>query len=695
MTIEQEKEQLKFYLLEYIESITGKSKNQSQYICPLCGSGTHSGNKSTGAFTYYADTKTWYCFKCGKHGDIFTLIGEVEGLSSFPEQLQKARDLYGGLTSSEKTSSEGKNRQKKTAPKEKEATADFQEKCRKYIKKCREEVNKTEYYHNRGFTDEIIDLFNLGYDEKNKNCILPYGGNDFYYITRNTEKKIYRKPPADKAGSEPLFHEEFLYSEKPCFVTEGVFDAISIMQAISESEEKDICNAIALCGVGAEKLISLYDTPDPPKAPLIICLDNDSAGNDSGEKLYNRLKEKGIACIKAEFNYEEYEAPEGGEIKDPNNLLLADKELFKAEILNNILALEEDKIKSTEAEETEKEIYNEASGAYRVLNFFADLKRDTEAISTGFINFDNILDGGLYAGLYTIGAISSMGKTTFVLQLMDQIAKAGKDVIFLSLEMSASELIAKSLSRLTYEITLEEGLSKNVPKTVRGIMCLNRYRGYSKEECDTIYAAQLKYGDYAGHIFFKEGIGDIGIPEIRSMIETHRKMTGNTPIICIDYLQILAPYDVRATDKQNTDTAVRELKRLSRDFGIPIIAISSLNRENYSNSISMSAFKESGAIEYGSDVLIGLQPLIPPPEFDDKGKKKPVDYTALVNATKAAEIRKMELVILKQRNGLTNVKAEFEYNPMFNYFREISEFEDVSEEDKDDPFKGLSEQEIF
>ena len=55
----------------------------------------------------------------------------------------------------------------------------------------------------------------------------------------------------------------------------------------------------------------------------------------------------------------------------------------------------------------------------------------------------------------------------------------------------------------------------------------------------------------------------------------------------------------------------------------------------------------------------------------------------------------MELVILKQRNGLTNVKAEFEYNPMFNYFREISEFEDVSEEDKDDPFKGLSEQEIF
>jgi replicative DNA helicase len=69
----------------------------------------------------------------------------------------------------------------------------------------------------------------------------------------------------------------------------------------------------------------------------------------------------------------------------------------------------------------------------------------------------------------------------------------------------------------------------------------------------------------------------------------------------------LAPYEPRASDKQNTDKAVFELKRLSRDFKIPIVGISSLNRENYNNKISMSAFKESGAIEYSSDVLISLQ----------------------------------------------------------------------------------------
>lgn len=84
-------------------------------------------------------------------------------------------------------------------------------------------------------------------------------------------------------------------------------------------------------------------------------------------------------------------------------------------------------------------------------------------------------------------------------------------------------------------------------------------------------------------------------------------MTGKTPLVIVDYLQIVAPYNERATDKQNMDKAVLELKRISRDFKLPVIAVSSLNRMSYGQRISMEAFKESGAIEYSSDVLIGLQ----------------------------------------------------------------------------------------
>ena len=84
-------------------------------------------------------------------------------------------------------------------------------------------------------------------------------------------------------------------------------------------------------------------------------------------------------------------------------------------------------------------------------------------------------------------------------------------------------------------------------------------------------------------------------------------MKGNAPVVVIDYLQILAPHNDRATDKQNTDKAVMELKRISRDYKTAVIGISSLNRQSYDEPISMKAFKESGAVEYSSDVLIGLQ----------------------------------------------------------------------------------------
>lgn len=123
-------------------------------------------------------------------------------------------------------------------------------------------------------------------------------------------------------------------------------------------------------------------------------------------------------------------------------------------------------------------------------------------------------------------------------------------------------------------------------------------------------------------------------------------------------MQILAPYSERATDKQNTDKAVMEMKRISRDYKIPVIGISSFNRTNYSVGVTMEAFKESGAIEYSSDVLIGLQ-------LKGAGEKG-FDATE----EKKKNPREIELVILKNRNGRAGDKIPFNYYPLFNYFKE-------------------------
>ena len=284
---------------------------------------------------------------------------------------------------------------------------------------------------------------------------------------------------------------------------------------------------------------------------------------------------------------------------------------------------------------------------------------DTPYIPTGFKKLDSILEGGLYEGLYIIGAISSLGKTTIITQMADQIAQAGTDILFFSLEMARNEIISKSISRHTVQKILSSGGNMAHAKTGRGITTGSRYQNYSKEEIDLIHTAIRQYSEYAGNIYIKEGIGDIGAAEIRQAVADHVAFTGKTPVVVVDYLQILAPYNERATDKQNTDKAVMELKRISRDFKTAVIGISSFNRANYKEAVTMEAFKESGAIEYSSDVLFGLQ-------LKGAGKK---DFD--VNEAKRKDPRAVELVVLKNRNGRTGDTVEFEFYPLFNYFTEI------------------------
>jgi DNA polymerase I-like protein with 3'-5' exonuclease and polymerase domains len=122
-------------------------------------------------------------------------------------------------------------------------------------------------------------------------------------------------------------------------------------------------------------------------------------------------------------------------------------------------------------------------------------------------------------------------------------------------------------------------------------------------------------------------------------------------------LQILAPHDAKINDKQNIDKAVLELKRISRNHAIPIIGVSSLNRASYKDKISMEAFKESGGIEYASDVLIGLQ-------FTGVGEK---DFD--INIAKKRDPRDIELIVIKNRNGISGACLGFKYYPKFNYFQ--------------------------
>lgn len=645
MERQEAREQLKEQLKPYVESITRKSKGANMYVCPLCRSGT--GSHSTGAFSIKGTS--WKCFSCNEGGDIFDLIGKHEGITDYSEQLKRAGELFGVSIDSYRATAQEDFREYQNPPKNEQYThnnihtTDYTQ----FFLQANRDIEKTSYH--RGLSIETLNRFKIGYVESwrhpkapnapaSPRLIIPTSKES--YLARDTREQIpeEQKPYSkSKVGSIHLFNAKALQNAtKPIFIVEGELDALSIIEVGGE--------AVALGTT--TKVKSLLDVlkTKKPEQPLIIALDNDEAG----EKAYKELSE-GLRGLSIPF----YRLNPAGEYKDANEALQGNREALRQ-------AVEEAEHIQDEAEQAQREAYLSTSTAHYLQSFIDGIADsvNTPYIPTGFKGLDAVLDGGLYEGLYIVGAISSLGKTTLITQIADQIAQAGYDVLIFSLEMARAEIMAKSISRHTLQQVLSSGGDIRNAKTTRGITTGKRYENYSKTERELINGAIVAYSQYAEHIYISEGIGDIGAEQIRETVKQHTLFTGNTPVVIIDYLQILAPYSERATDKQNTDKAVMELKRISRDFKTPVIGISSFNRANYSVAVTMEAFKESGAIEYSSDVLIGLQ-------LKGAGKK---DFDA--NEAKKKSPREIELVILKNRNGSTGDRLEFRYYPLFNYFEE-------------------------
>ena len=642
-------EQAKNFIKDEIENyLSAKNINiKKPFNCLNPG---HADNNPS--MSYDPNRKKVHCFSCGADYDTFDLIGIEYNLSEPKEIFKKAYEYFNIFIDKDNYENPTNQIQNKN-----EKQVDYVD----YFLKAKEELHKNpeaiQYLKNRGISITVADRFLIGYDPewrspaaliKGKNppasprLIIPTGKNS--YLARATNPNIDPAYKAMKEGAVEFFNKKVLQGTAPVFITEGEIDALSIIEMSGE--------ALALGSVNnVNKFIELCKI-EPPVIPLILSLDNDERGKEAQEKL-----KKGLEALNLSY----FEVNTAGEYKDPNEHLIKNKEAFAA-LVNSDPA--EAARQEAEAKKTK---YLETSAAYHINALMGEIaaSANTPAISTGFTLLDEALDGGFYEGLYIIGAITSIGKTTFIMQIADQIAQRGQDVLIFSLEMSRYELMAKSISRLTLENC---GGKTTIAKTTRGILAGSKRKYYNFEEKELINKSISDYAEYSPYIYIHQGVGDIGVEDIRQEVQKHISFTGNKPILFIDYLQILAPYDIKATDKQNTDKAVLELKRLSRDKKIPVIAVSSFNRDNYTSPVNLASFKESGAIEYSSDILLGLQ-LAGMDELSQSDKNR-TETTKKIEEKKTADPRKAQLKILKNRNGKIGISLYYDYYSMFNMFKE-------------------------
>ena len=568
-----------------------------------------------------------------------------------------------------------------------------------------------QYFTKRGLTEDSIKRFKLGvvndindmlvnypntkaYGKTNLyKIILPMldeQGNSYNFLAEicnrneiDEHNQKYKKPTTTTGLTTQLFNEYHLKHNRPntIFIVEGIYDAISI--------EQMGFNAVALIGIGATRLENLLKTYKP-NANLIIMLDNDDAGIQHSLNMLNMLNELNMQNIKYINGLDILKKFKSiAECKDANDMLLKDSNTFKAFLTENHKIINKN-------EDTER---LENANISNNLDYFRNIEQQPLAkmVDSGFSLLNKNLKGGLRSGLYVLGAVSNLGKTAFMLQLADQIAKKGTPVLYFSLEMDKKELMARSIARTTY-IQVGDATDKQgnpIASDTFDILDNSRYDTYTKDKKDVISTSINIYENTAKNLYIISGrykTKDISrrmtIDDVEKIIKDFIKYKEVAPVIFIDYMQIIAPVDNRATDKQNMDEVVDRLKQISIDADTPVITISSYNRDNYYEPANVSAFKESGAIEYGADYVLALQyegidNIFYDTKLNSKGNKVAV-YGSEADKKRAVYdlIEKynreskengtpipIQLKLLKSRNS-SKFNMTFNFKARYGYFKE-------------------------
>lgn len=297
-----------------------KSSRCSLYICPKCGSG--SGQHKTGAVQYYPDTQRWYCHKCRTLGDIFTIY-ELEHGVDFNTALRALAEQLG--TSVEPHSTKPARKcppapppvQSGSAPKD---LSDYFAECRARL----HDPAAVSFLLGRGINIKTAETYGLGFDPNadpagsHRYCariIIPT--NCFHYVARSIDPDA--QPGCrmmNNLGATPdLFNRQALYApgNEPVFVTEGAFDALSIIEAGG--------SAIALNSASNGRLLLTALQERPTNHPLLLCLDNDETGLVACANLSEQLHD-----LDADFR--DVCVAVCGETKDPNEAFQADKPRF-------------------------------------------------------------------------------------------------------------------------------------------------------------------------------------------------------------------------------------------------------------------------------------------------------------------------------------------------------------------------------
>jgi len=238
-------------------------------------------------------------------------------------------------------------------------------------------------------------------------------------------------------------------------------------------------------------------------------------------------------------------------------------------------------------------------------------------IPTGFIDLDYKTSGLQPSDLVLVAARPSMGKTAFVLNLVDHVAvRKGMPCMIFSLEMSKEQLVNRMLA-------MESNVDSQKLRT----------GNLSDTDWDAIVEGIGVIGN--SNLIIDDTPG-ISVTELRSKCRK-MKLEYGLSLIVIDYIQLMSGSGKRSSEsrQQEISEISRSLKALAREMNAPVVALSQLSgacETRLEHRPMLSDLRESGAIEQDADVVMFL--------YRDDYYNKDTDTPNIA-----------EVIIAKQRNG--------------------------------------------
>ena len=325
-------------------------------------------------------------------------------------------------------------------------------------------------------------------------------------------------------------------------------------------------------------------------------------------------------------------------------------------------------------------------------------KVQTEAykpLQTGMPAFDRLLGGGIVRqALVILTAAPGTGKTALASQVFEEMAKQGADVIFLNLEMSREQLLARSVSRICHRQG-HKGIS--AADVLKGYSWDDTRRAYIQEAADEYrrtIAERMQYNP--------EGSGtnlDSIMNVLNAAGEAAKQAGKPAPVVILDYLHLITT-DKREEQAEILKKAVAALKGYAIQYDTFVFAISANNRAaNTSGIVSLDSGRDTSAIEYSADIQLSLNYAA----LADRRKKDNGEYYKASNPDDMAELqrgdangnREMLVQVLKNRLNAPGGKLYMSFNPAASVFYPVDKyataykgggFTPIDDEDPDNPF---------